>query len=213
PYFGRPAARRAHFIIRIKLRLVDEHADLAAHDFLQVHKRLSRAVAVFHADDVGLFHQLGKRGDGNGELVIVRVVIDQDVQVGKEIGDVVIELDRVLHVQRLVIRNAQEHAVGAEILDEVHFLHHFARVGAGDADEKRHALFHGFHRGDGEGFEFVEKQAVAFAVGAGGGDVLNAVLDDLVDALSQVIHGDGLRGADVGGIGRGEGGHHPEDSL
>jgi hypothetical protein len=60
----------------------------------------------------GLFDQLLKRGHRNRKLVIVRVMIDDDVQPRKQVGDVMVKFDSVLHVQRLVIRHAKENTVG-----------------------------------------------------------------------------------------------------
>ena len=59
----------------------------------------------------------------------------------------------------------------------------FARVRTGYADKKRNTFFNRLDGGNGQGFEFVKQQVVAFAIGSGCCDVVNAVFDNLVDGF------------------------------
>ena len=72
-------------------------------------------MTIFHPDDVGFFDQLLKCGHRNRKLVIVGVMVDDDIQCRKQVGDVVVEFDGILHVQRLVIRHAKKNTVGPEV--------------------------------------------------------------------------------------------------
>ena len=83
PNLGRPAARRSHLKIWIQLRLVHKHADLAPHDLLQIKKCLRCAVAILHANYVGLFNQLRECCNGNCKFVIVGVVINNNIELRK----------------------------------------------------------------------------------------------------------------------------------
>jgi hypothetical protein len=86
-------------------------------------------------------------------------------------------------MQRFVIGNAEQHAISAEVFDKIHLLNDFARVRTGYADKKRNAFFNRLDSGNGQGFEFVKQQVIAFAIGSGGGDVVNAVFDNLIDGF------------------------------
>ena len=161
----------------------------------------------------GFLHQLLERPHRQRELVVPRVVVDQDVQRREHIRDVMKEADRIGQRERLVVGDAQQNPVRVRVLDEVHLPHDLPRVGAGHADEQRHPFLDRVHGRGGDGLEFFPQQVVALAVGPGRGDDVDAVLDDPVHSLGQVVNGDGLGRSYVHGVVSGECGHHAHGSA
>jgi hypothetical protein len=141
---------------------------------------------------LGTFHQPRKYRNRNFDFVIDRIVIDQKAQLGKHLGDLGVEVGHVFRRLRVVIRNAEQSAVAADVLHELEPLDDFARVGAGRADEQRHALFYRVDARRREGFVFVPMQVVALAEAARHGDHVNTVMDHAIDAGFEVIHVDSV---------------------
>ena len=124
-----------------------------------------------------------------------------------------VKFDGILNVKRLIVRHPQQHPVSAEIFDKVHLLYDLAWIGARATDKQRHTFFNRFHCGYGEGFKFIKKQVVAFAIGTRCGDVVDAILDDLIDAFLEIVHRDGLGRANIDRLRCGKGGHHSENAI
>ena len=80
--------------------------------------------------------------------MIVRVVVNDDVHARKQVRDVMVELDRVLHMQSFVIGHTEENTIRAEVFDKIHLLNNFARIGTGNANKKRDTLSHCFDGSD-----------------------------------------------------------------
>ena len=107
PDLGGPTSSRAEPVVGIKLSLVNEDTNLAVNNFLQVQEGLGGSMAVLHTDDIGFFDQFFKGGNRYGEFVILWIMIDNDIEAGKKISDIMIKFDRILDMKRLVIRHSQ----------------------------------------------------------------------------------------------------------
>ena len=112
-----------------------------------------------------------------------RVVVNHDSHLWKGIGDVMVELHRVVHRGLIVKRHAEQQTLRARFLGESRLSHRFARVQVRAADEHGYALLHSRDRRLDQLLMLLPKQCVKLAEAAGGRDDVGAAV------ANNLIHG------------------------
>ena len=213
PDFGGPTAGSAELVIGIQLTLSHKDTDFAPDDPLKLHECACSRIAVFHPNDGGVFADFSKGRHRKRESMVFRIMIDNDVQGGKDPCNVTVKLNHICHRRHLIVRNPQQDPVGPGILDKFHFLNHFAWVWTRAPDKQGNTLFDRIDGGRGKGLKFIPQDVIAFAIGPSGGNGVHSVPDDPVHAVFQVVDRNRFPGTHIHCIGCGESRHHSKDAA
>ena len=161
----------------------------------------------------GILTKCLERLDRQRDVMQCRIVIDQDVQLREQLGDLAEEAHRVLDRRGEIIRHAEQDAVGRRVGNHAHLLDRLARIHRGHADEQRHAPAHDVDASRASVCEFVRQERVALAEAAGGGDHVGAVADHAVEAGAQPLDADRVGRAQIRRLVRGKGRHHRHHAV
>src|SRR6185437_7741229 len=146
-------------------------------------------------------------------LVVDGVVVDENAELGKHLGDLTVKIRDKLRRLSIVVRNSDQRSVAADVLHELESLDNFAWIGARTPNENRHAFFYRLYSGGSQGFEFIPEQIVALSEAACGGDDIDTVFDHAIDARLEIIHVERRGRIQITRILRRERPHHRHHSL